>query len=166
MIRTSRKQRLTMLAVSAALVGGGALLPTSAFAATASHTNEMTNVAGSQFDHGKGDHDGKGKKNNKRGKKKNKGNRPRDVENMPGCKFFKNKVYCEHKPQPNPAPEPAPAPGTPPAPGTDTKPPGTGTDTKPPAGTDTPPAPGTKTPPGTGTDAPPAPTPAPAEGKH
>ncbi|MDX3540575.1 hypothetical protein PV721_41050, partial [Streptomyces sp. MB09-01] len=109
MIRTSRKQRLTMLAVSAALVGGGALLPSSAFAATASHANEVTPVAAGHFDHGKSDHDGKGKKNNKSGKKKKKGNGPRDVKNMPGCKFFKNKVYCEHKPEPNPAPKPHPA---------------------------------------------------------
>ncbi|MEU9084544.1 hypothetical protein [Streptomyces sp. NPDC048357] len=122
MIRTSRKHRLTVLAVSAALVGGGALLPTSAFAAPAAHTTEVTSAAASHVDHAKGDHSGKGK-NNKRGKKKNKGNRVRDVENMPGCKFFKNKVYCEHKPAPNPAPEPNPAPGTPPtAPGTETPP--------------------------------------------
>ncbi|MFF3728705.1 hypothetical protein ACFYYM_40900, partial [Streptomyces erythrochromogenes] len=35
----------------------------------------------------------------------------RDVENMPGCKFYQGKVYCEHKPdKPAPAPNPAPKP--------------------------------------------------------
>ncbi|MFF3727478.1 hypothetical protein ACFYYM_34495, partial [Streptomyces erythrochromogenes] len=43
----------------------------------------------------------------------------RDVENMPGCKFYQGKVYCEHKPD-KPAPAPAPAPN--PAPKPDPKP--------------------------------------------
>ncbi len=96
MIRTSRKQRLVMLGVSTALAAGGALLPTSAFAAPAnSHTGAVISTHG---DHGKNHHGNKGD-----GKKK--GNRARDIENMPGCKFVSKKVYCEFKPEPKPAPK-------------------------------------------------------------
>ncbi|WP_405680819.1 hypothetical protein OG859_39070 [Streptomyces sp. NBC_00048] len=102
MIRTSRKQRLVILGVSTALAAGGALLPTSAFAAPAnSHTGAVISTHG---DHGKNHHGNKGdgkKKGNKR-----KGNRARDIENMPGCKFVSKKVYCEFKPETKPETKP------------------------------------------------------------
>ncbi|MGW7333647.1 hypothetical protein ACWGIU_34610 [Streptomyces sp. NPDC054840] len=107
MIRTSRKQRLVMLGVSTALAAGGALLPTSAFAAPAtSHTGAMTSTHG---DHGKNDHGKKGDGKKGDGKKKGnkrKGNRARDIENMPGCKFVSGSVYCKVKPETKPAPKP------------------------------------------------------------
>ncbi|WP_030903827.1 MULTISPECIES: hypothetical protein, partial [unclassified Streptomyces] len=40
----------------------------------------------------------KGNKNHKNQKHQGKKNKVRDVENMPGCKFYQGKVYCEHKP--------------------------------------------------------------------
>ncbi|MGW2588385.1 hypothetical protein ACWCYZ_45355 [Streptomyces virginiae] len=109
---TSRKQRFAMYTVSAAIVGGGVLVPSSAFAAPA--TPATTSVAA----HAKSGHEknkkekwenkkhGKGKKNEKHYGKKNK---VRDVENMPGCKYYQGKVYCEHKTEkPAPAPKPDP----------------------------------------------------------
>ncbi|MFB7253702.1 hypothetical protein [Streptomyces nojiriensis] len=54
-----------------------------------------------------GKNDPGGGKNRSKGGKNGK---PRDVENMPGCKFFQGKVYCEHKPD-TPKPAPAPDPG-------------------------------------------------------
>ncbi|MFD9618343.1 hypothetical protein ACFWB2_13900 [Streptomyces virginiae] len=109
---TSRKQRFAMYTVSAAIVGGGVLVPSSAFAAPA--TSATTSVAA----HAKSGHEknkkerwenkkhGKGKKNEKHHGKKNK---VRDVENMPGCKYYQGKVYCEHKTdKPAPAPKPDP----------------------------------------------------------
>ncbi|MFD3698070.1 hypothetical protein ACFWUZ_18285 [Streptomyces sp. NPDC058646] len=118
MVRTSRKQRFAMVAVSAAIVGGGVLLPTSAFAAqSAPQTVEQAQSGHDKHKHqnkGKKDHHkDKGKKHHgKKDKKHGKKNKVRDVENMPGCKFYQGKVYCEHKPdKPAPAPEkPAPAP--------------------------------------------------------
>ncbi|MFF9055898.1 hypothetical protein ACF09Z_32655 [Streptomyces erythrochromogenes] len=120
---TSRKQRFAMYAVSAAIVGGGVLVPTSAFAAPA--TAGTTSVAAQA----KNGHENKDKKDNWERKNKNKSkkhskgkgkkNKVRDVENMPGCKFYQGKVYCEHKPD-KPAPAPAPAPN--PAPKPDPKP--------------------------------------------
>ncbi|MGW6613056.1 hypothetical protein ACWGA0_06280 [Streptomyces erythrochromogenes] len=120
---TSRKQRFAMYAVSAAIVGGGVLVPTSAFAAPA--TAGTTSVAAQA----KNGHENKDKKDNWEHKNKNKSkkhskgkgkkNKVRDVENMPGCKFYQGKVYCEHKPD-KPAPAPAPAPN--PAPKPDPKP--------------------------------------------
>ncbi|MFF9056300.1 hypothetical protein ACF09Z_34715 [Streptomyces erythrochromogenes] len=112
---TSRKQRFAMYAVSAAIVGGGVLVPTSAFAAPA--TAGTTSVAAQA----KNGHENKDKKDNWEHKNKNKNkkhskgkgkkNKVRDVENMPGCKFYQGKVYCEHKPdKPAPAPNPAPKP--------------------------------------------------------
>ncbi|MFD9085093.1 hypothetical protein, partial [Streptomyces erythrochromogenes] len=99
---TSRKQRFAMYAVSAAIVGGGVLVPTSAFAAPA--TAGTTSVAAQA----KNGHENKDKKDNWEHKNKNKNkkhskgkgkkNKVRDVENMPGCKFYQGKVYCEHKP--------------------------------------------------------------------
>lgn len=125
MVRTSRKQRYAMFAVSAAIVGGGALIPTSAFAAPT--TAGTTALAAGQVDHAKSGHENhatkdhrdnkrhnnhkgndKGKKNQKHQGRKNK---VRDVENMPGCKFYQGKVYCEHKT--DKVDKPAPAPATP-----------------------------------------------------
>ncbi|MFG2339406.1 hypothetical protein [Streptomyces yangpuensis] len=123
---TSRKQRFALYAVSAAIVGGGVLVPTSAFAAP-STAAASTAAAHAKSGHGnhdkkekwekKNDKHDKGKKNQKhRGKK----DKVRDVENMPGCKFYQGKVYCEHKPdKPAPAPNPAPKPDPKPAPNTD-----------------------------------------------
>ncbi|MER7822403.1 hypothetical protein ABTX85_07535 [Streptomyces sp. NPDC096097] len=114
MARTSRKQRFAMFAVSAAFVTGGALVPTSAFAAEAApHTAEATAFAAGHGDHAKSGHgnaDGKhGRGDKERSKDRSKGkkhSKPRDVQNMPGCKFYQGKVYCEHKPEaakPDPA---------------------------------------------------------------
>ncbi|OLZ58539.1 hypothetical protein AVW11_28010 [Streptomyces amritsarensis] len=130
---TSRKQRFAMYAVSAAIVGGGVLVPTSAFAApaTAGTTSVAAPTSGHESKndnkkekwenknkkHGK---DKKHEKNKKNKKHQGKKNKVRDVENMPGCKFYQGKVYCEHKPD-KPAPAPNPAPPAPPKP--DTKPP-------------------------------------------
>ncbi|APU38537.1 MULTISPECIES: hypothetical protein [unclassified Streptomyces] len=124
---TSRKQRFAMYAVSAAIVGGGVLVPTSAFAApAAAGTTSVAAQAksGHESDHKKEKWEKKDKKHDKgkkhqkhdKGKKHGKGkkNKVRDVENMPGCKFYQGKVYCEHKPD-KPAPAPAPAPNTNPA---------------------------------------------------
>ncbi|WP_037884349.1 MULTISPECIES: hypothetical protein, partial [unclassified Streptomyces] len=92
MVRTSRKQRYAMLAVSAAIVGGGVLIPTSAFAATT--TAPTTPLATGHVDHTKNDHRNderhhdKGNKNHKNQKHQGKKNKVRDVENMPGCKFY------------------------------------------------------------------------------
>ncbi|WP_404962413.1 hypothetical protein [Streptomyces sp. 147326] len=104
MARTSRKQRFSMFAVSAAIVGGGVLLPTSAFAAPAKPqvSEAVTLVA----DHAKSGHGSKGKKDNRGNKGKKHGKKHgkiKDVKNMPGCKFYKGTVYCEHKPE-KPAP--------------------------------------------------------------
>ncbi|MEU7729668.1 hypothetical protein AB0B78_31200 [Streptomyces sp. NPDC040724] len=111
MARTSRKQRFSMFAVSAAIVGGGVLLPTSAFAAPAKP--QVSEAATLVADHAKSGHGSKGKKDNKghgKGKKHGKknqgkkhGGKIKDVKNMPGCKFYKGTVYCEHKPE-KPAP--------------------------------------------------------------
>lgn len=101
MARTSRRQRLSLFVMSGALVGGGVLLPTSAFAAPALPHAKETVV--SHVDHD-GGHD---KHKHKKGRQG-----PRDVENMPGCKYYKGKVYCELKPPPKPAPLPPP-PGIP-----------------------------------------------------
>ncbi|WP_030208273.1 hypothetical protein [Streptomyces sp. NRRL S-87] len=110
MFGSSRKQRFAMFAVSAALVGGGAVLPTTAFAAPAAPQGAQVNASGTVHqDHGKS---GQGKK---RGGKKI---RVQDVQNMPGCKFLQGKVYCEAKPDkpaPNPNPDPAPKPTPDPA---------------------------------------------------
>ncbi|WP_327732529.1 hypothetical protein OG749_45385 [Streptomyces nojiriensis] len=114
MARTSRKQRFSMLAVSAAIVGGGVLLPTSAFAAPA--TSQVGEAATLVADHAKSGHEGKGKKDNRghKGEKHGRKNQDRkhgkikDVKNMPGCKFYQGTVYCEHKPE-----KPAPATETP-----------------------------------------------------
>ncbi|MFF4448851.1 hypothetical protein [Streptomyces sp. NPDC001502] len=114
MARTSRKQRFSMLAVSAAFVGGGVLLPTSAFAAPA--TPQVGAAATLVADHAKSGHGGKGEKDNRghKGEKHGRKNQDRkhgkvkDVKNMPGCKFYQGTVYCEHKPE-----KPAPAKETP-----------------------------------------------------
>ncbi|MFG2994560.1 hypothetical protein ACGFZK_35590 [Streptomyces sp. NPDC048257] len=116
MARTSRKQRFSMFAVSAAMVGGGVLLPTSAFAAPA--TPQASEAAATLVaDHAKSGHESTGKDNRghqgkKHNGKKNQGKKHgkiKDVKNMPGCKFYKGTVYCEHKPEkPAPAPETAP----------------------------------------------------------
>ncbi|MFD9367092.1 hypothetical protein ACFWA6_05195 [Streptomyces sp. NPDC060020] len=145
MARTSRKQRFSMFAVSAAIVGGGVLLPTSAFAAPAKPQvgESVTLVA----EHAKSGHESKGKKDSRghKGKKHGKKNQGKkhgkikDVKNMPGCKFYQGTVYCEHKPE-------KPAPTTPETPGTETPTPETpGTETP---GTETPgtETPGTETP--------------------
>ncbi|MFB6820110.1 hypothetical protein ACFCXA_00785 [Streptomyces virginiae] len=116
MVRTSRKQRFAMIAVSATIVGGGVLIPTSAFAATTTPAGTTTLAAGQVGNHTAKDHrNDKGHHNNDKGKKNRKHqggkNKVRDVENMPGCKFYQGKVYCEHKTdKPAPAPAPAPAP--------------------------------------------------------
>ncbi|MFJ4776094.1 hypothetical protein [Streptomyces sp. NPDC088762] len=42
-----------------------------------------------------------------------KGGAPQDVKNMPGCKFYERRVYCEHRPgrlDPSPLPLPTPHP--------------------------------------------------------
>ncbi|MFD6972095.1 hypothetical protein [Streptomyces sp. NPDC059979] len=141
MARTTRKQRFAMFAVSAAVVTGGALMPTSAFAAPAApHTAGATTLAAGHAEHTKSGHEGKGEKGERGGKDRTKGkkhNKPRDVENMPGCNFYQGKVYCEHKPDKTkpapptpdqeaadrenpdrvPAPAPAPNPAPNPAPG-------------------------------------------------
>ncbi|CAM5562396.1 hypothetical protein [Streptomyces avidinii] len=118
MSRSSRKQRFALVAVSAAFVGAGVLVPSSAFASSApSSVSEVATMTASHIDLAKGDRGGHGdhhKKGDKHKKNKNKG-KPKDVKNMPGCKFYKGKVYCEHKPNPAPAPAPKPAPA--PAPG-------------------------------------------------
>ncbi|KOU71484.1 hypothetical protein, partial [Streptomyces sp. IGB124] len=101
---TSRKQRFALYAVSAAIVGGGVLVPTSAFAAPAA---SGTTSAAAHAKSGHENHNKKEKwenKNKKHSKGKGKKNKVRDVENMPGCKFYQGKVYCEHKPD-----KPAPA---------------------------------------------------------
>ncbi|MFA7761857.1 hypothetical protein [Streptomyces sp. NRRL S-448] len=111
---TSRKQRFAMFAVTAALVTGGALVPTSAFAAQAA-----PHAAEAHAKSGHGDTAGKHERGGKDRSKGRKNNKPRDVENMPGCKFYQGKVYCEHKPdtpKPAPAPNPAPAPAPTPDP--------------------------------------------------
>ncbi|WP_405828056.1 hypothetical protein [Streptomyces sp. NBC_00105] len=130
MARTSRKQRFSMFAVSAAIVGGGVLLPTSAFAAPAKP--QVSEAATLVADHAKSGHGSKGKKDNRGHKgKKNQGKKHgkiKDVKNMPGCKFYQGTVYCEHKPEK-------------PTPGTET--PGTETPTTETPGTETP---GTETP--------------------
>ncbi|WP_037808926.1 hypothetical protein, partial [Streptomyces sp. NRRL F-2580] len=87
-------------AVSAAIVGGGVLLPTSAFAAPAKPQvgESVTLVA----DHAKSGHGSKGKKDSqghgksKKHGKKNQGKKHgkiKDVKNMPGCKFYQGTVY-------------------------------------------------------------------------
>ncbi|MDX3537644.1 hypothetical protein PV721_25395 [Streptomyces sp. MB09-01] len=107
MARTSRKQRFSMFAVSAVMVGGGVLLPTSAFAAPA--TPQVSEAATLVADHAKSSHEGKKDKGGHKGKKHGKKNQGKkhgkikDVKNMPGCKFYKGTVYCEHKPE-KPAP--------------------------------------------------------------
>ncbi|MGW2581957.1 hypothetical protein ACWCYZ_11560 [Streptomyces virginiae] len=119
MIRTSRKQRFAMVAVSGAFVAAGVLLPGTAFAAP--QALETTSTAVHQAGYEKGGHQGQGQRDHRgeqkghHGKKEQHGKRGkvRDVENMPGCKFYQGKVYCEH--QPNPAPKPAPAPQPDPA---------------------------------------------------
>ncbi|MCM9077251.1 hypothetical protein ACH4TC_39780 [Streptomyces spororaveus] len=117
MARTSRKQRFAMFTVSAALVTGGALVPTSAFAAQTTPHTEAAAFASGHGDHTKSDHRNAADHHEHGGKDRSKGRKnkkPRDVENMPGCKFYQGKVYCEHKPDtPKPAPagpKPAPAP--------------------------------------------------------
>ncbi|MFF1415923.1 hypothetical protein ACFVX6_40185 [Streptomyces sp. NPDC058289] len=119
MARTFRKQRFAIFAGSAAFVGGAALLPTGASATPAMpHTGEVTVTATAHAGRAMGDHkneadeDHRGSKSPKEGKKTSK---PRDVENMPGWKFYQGKVYCEHKPD-EPTPAPTPAPPKPPAP--------------------------------------------------
>ncbi|MGW6842618.1 hypothetical protein [Streptomyces sp. NPDC054958] len=122
MIRTSRKQRFAMVAVSGAFVAGGVLLPGTAFAAP--HAPETASTAVHQAGHEKGGHGDKGNKSNK-GHKDHRGeqnghhdkkdqhgrkSKVRDVDNMPGCKFYQGKVYCEHQPDPAPKPNPAPKP--------------------------------------------------------
>ncbi|MCY0925795.1 hypothetical protein OTB20_06170 [Streptomyces sp. H27-H1] len=119
MARISRKHRLTMFALSATFVGGGALLPTSAFAAPATpHPGDLAASAATRAETnfvneskggwgGWGEQDGVGKRTNGHKNNKKRGNQPRDVENMPGCKFVSGKVYCEVKPDPKPA-EPKP----------------------------------------------------------
>jgi hypothetical protein len=116
MSRIPKKQRLVLLGVSTALAAGGALLPTSAFAAPATpHTGTATTMA---VDQAKADPAGKGKKNehdkkkghNKKGGTKKGGNkkdRVKDIENMPGCVFHGGKVYCEHKQPTDKLPGPA-----------------------------------------------------------
>ncbi|MEJ8646463.1 hypothetical protein WKI68_44700 [Streptomyces sp. MS1.HAVA.3] len=109
MARTTRKQRFAMFAVSAAVVTGGALMPTSAFAAQAApHTGEATALAAGHVEYTKSGHENRAEKGERGGKDKTKGkknNKPRDVENMPGCNFYQGKVYCERKPdKPKPAP--------------------------------------------------------------
>ncbi|MFJ6754783.1 hypothetical protein ACIQNK_07110 [Streptomyces sp. NPDC091273] len=142
MARTSRKQRFSMFAVSAAIVGGGVLLPTSAFAAPAKP--QVSEAATLVADHAKSGHGSKGKKD-KRGHKGKKHGKIKDVKNMPGCKFYQGTVYCEHKPE-----KPAPT----------TETPGTETPTTETPGTETPgtETPGTETPgtetPGTETETP------------
>ncbi|MEV7560098.1 hypothetical protein [Streptomyces sp. NPDC089795] len=119
MIRTSRKQRFAMVAVSGAFVAGGVLLPGTAFAAP--HAPETASTAVHQAGHEKsghrnqGDKDHRGERKGHHDKKNQHGKKGkvRDVDNMPGCKFYQGKVYCEH--QPNPAPNPAPAPKPDPA---------------------------------------------------
>lgn len=115
MTRTSRKQRCAMFAVSAAIATGGALVPTSAFAAQAApHTGEATTLAAGHTAYTEGGHDSRAEKGERGGKDRAKGeknNKPRDVENMPGCTYYRGKVYCEHKPdKPHPAPESVPKP--------------------------------------------------------
>ncbi|MFD9475404.1 hypothetical protein [Streptomyces nojiriensis] len=121
MARTSRKQRFAMFAVTAALVTGGALVPTSAFAAQAApHAAEAHAKSGHGDTAGKHERGGKDRSKSKSKSKGRKNSRPRDVENMPGCKFYQGKVYCEHKPDtPKPAPAPHPAPAPAPAPDPD-----------------------------------------------
>ncbi|WP_328863740.1 hypothetical protein [Streptomyces virginiae] len=105
MARTFRKQRFSILAVSAAIVGGGVLLPTSAFAAPA--TPQVGEAATLVADHAKSGHesnrkkDNRGHKGEKHGKKHQdkKHGKIKDVKNMPGCKFYQGTVYCEHKPE-------------------------------------------------------------------
>ncbi|MCX4960442.1 hypothetical protein [Streptomyces virginiae] len=117
MVRTSRKQRYAMFAVSAAIVGGGVLIPTSAFAAPTTAGTTALAAAG-QVDHSTKDHRDNKRHNNDKGNGKSKKNQKhqggknkvRDVQNMPGCKFYQGKVYCEHKTD-----KPAPAPKTDPA---------------------------------------------------
>jgi hypothetical protein len=119
MSSSTRKQRFALVAVSAAFVGAGVLVPSSAFAASApSSVSEVATITASHVDLAKGDHGGhhgdhhnKGDWNHKHKKNKKKGknnSKPKNVKNMPGCKFYKGKVYCEHKPAPAPAPAPAP----------------------------------------------------------
>ncbi|MEU7728595.1 hypothetical protein AB0B78_25675 [Streptomyces sp. NPDC040724] len=114
MARTSRKQRFSMFAVSAVMVGGGVLLPTSAFAAPATpQVGEAATLVAGHVDHAKSGHESKGKKDSRghKGKKHGKKNQGKgkkhgkikDVKNMPGCKFYQGTVYCEHKPE-KPAP--------------------------------------------------------------
>ncbi|MFG2486203.1 hypothetical protein ACGFSI_26045 [Streptomyces virginiae] len=113
MVRTSRKQRYAMFAVSATIVGGGVLIPTSAFA-TPTTAGTTTHAAGQVENHTTKDHRDNKRHNNDKSKKNQKHqgrkNKVRDVENMPGCKFYQGKVYCEHKTD-----KPAPAPKTDPA---------------------------------------------------
>ncbi|MCM9076850.1 hypothetical protein L1606_01815 [Streptomyces spororaveus] len=114
MIRTSRKQRFAMVAVSGAFVAGGILLPGTAFAAP--HAPETVSATvhragyenGGHQDKGREDHRGERKGHHDRKNRHDRNGKVRDVDNMPGCKFYQGKVYCEH--QPNPAPMPAPAP--------------------------------------------------------
>ncbi|MFJ3728263.1 hypothetical protein ACIPYQ_37630 [Streptomyces sp. NPDC090045] len=114
MARTSRKQRFSMFAVSAVMVGGGVLLPTSAFAAPAApQVGEAATLVAGHVDHAKSGHESKGKKDSRGHKGKKHGKKDqgkgkkhgkiKDVKNMPGCKFYQGTVYCEHKPE-KPAP--------------------------------------------------------------
>ncbi|MFE9636873.1 hypothetical protein [Streptomyces sp. NPDC006463] len=102
-----------MIAVSAAFLGGGALLPTSAFAAPAApRTVEAATLEAGHVGHAKSSHEDNvkkhsSKKHNSRNNEDKKHGKIKDVENMPGCKFYQGKVYCEHKPE-KPAPVPAP----------------------------------------------------------
>ncbi|WP_405942644.1 hypothetical protein [Streptomyces sp. NBC_00207] len=140
MARTSRKQRFSMFAVSAAIVGGGVLLPTSAFAAPAKP--QVSEAATLVADHAKSGHGSKGKKD-KRGHKGKKHGKVKDVKNMPGCKFYQGTVYCEHKPE-----KPAPTTETPGTETPTTETPGTETPGTETPGTETPgtETPGTETP--------------------
>ncbi|MGW3321733.1 hypothetical protein [Streptomyces virginiae] len=120
MIRTSRKQRFAMVAVSGAFVAGGVLLPGTAFAApqapetTSTAVHQAGHEEGGQRDKSWRDHRGEQKGDHGKKNQHGRNGKVRDVDNMPGCKFYQGKVYCEH--QPNPAPKPAPAPAPKPDP--------------------------------------------------
>lgn len=106
MARTSRKQRFAMIAVSAAFLGGGALLPTSAIAAPAAPQSvEAATLEAGHFGHAKSGHEDAARKHRNNEDKEH--GKIKDVENMPGCKSYQGKVYCEHKSD-NAAPAPAP----------------------------------------------------------
>lgn len=102
MSRIFGTRRLVLLATSAALAAGGAMLPATAFASTPpAHTATMRADAhhGDHKNKHWDDHDHHGKdKDHDHGKHKGDKNKPKKIKNMPGCHFYKGEVFCKQPP--------------------------------------------------------------------